>query len=86
MFCSEKNDNECKHSKHSNISAHLARLNICGWLANALQFQEMERVNIFDRYAREHHSLSELSSTQTFYLGPKRHNSSKCYLTLAEFA
>lgn len=48
---------ECNVSKHSTMSAHLARLNICGWLANAFQFQETERVNMFDRYAREHHSL-----------------------------
>jgi len=34
----------------------------------------------------ENITLSELRSTQTFYLGPKRRNSSKCYLTLAEFA
>ncbi len=30
---------------------------ICGWLVNALLFQERERVNIYDRYARKHHSL-----------------------------
>ncbi len=44
---------------------------ICGWLVNALLFQVRKL---------------KPQSTQTFYIRPEIHNSSKCYLTLAELA
>ncbi len=57
---------------------------ICGWLVNALLFQVRERVNIYMTDMPENINLCELRST--FYIRPEIHNSSKCYLTLAELA
>ncbi len=58
---------------------------ICGWLVNALLFQ-VRKEWIYMTDMPENITLCELRSTQTFYIRPEIHNSSKCYLTLAELA